>query len=253
MKIQWERLRRVLQRAAGIAANAAASALGAIADRARRCARAPFRCLARLAWGALLLAVAASVAVNVLVWAVGRAHVTAFRNAPRAQAAIVLGAGVGSVMLHDRVRRGAELYHAGRVGKLLMTGDHGRMSYDEVNAMRREAQRLGVPARDIFMDHAGFSTYESMYRARDIFKVRSAVVVTQAFHLTRAVYLARRLGIDATGVSADRRVYSNREHHLVREFLARIKAFLQVEILHSRPAFLGPPIPIDGDGRATWG
>lgn len=177
-------------------------------------------------------------------------------QAPEAQAAIVLGAAVWSggrpsPVLEDRLLTGVELYRAGKVKKLLLSGDHGRRSYDEVNAMRRFVVRRGVAERDVFMDHAGFSTYETMYRARDVFRVRSAIVVTQQFHLPRAVFLARRLGLDAVGVAADRRPYVGVEYLRMREVLARNKAVLDLYVLRSRPTFLGPAMPITGDGRAT--
>lgn len=177
---------------------------------------------------------------------------------PRAQVALVLGArvladGRLSAMLADRVRTAADLYHAGRVSKVLVSGDHGRDDYDEVGAMRRELLALDVPAADVFCDHAGFDTWSSMVRARKVFGVSSAIVVTQRFHLPRAVYLADRAGLDATGYAADRRTYGKRgDVATARELFARVKAVSEAAV-NRRPRFLGPPIPIDGDGRATWG
>jgi SanA protein len=156
-------------------------------------------------------------------------------------------------MLADRLETGVELYRLGKVEKLLLSGDHGTVPYDEVNAMRTYVIERGVPPEDIFMDHSGFSTFDSMYRARDVFLVTDALVVTQDFHLPRAVYTARALGLEATGVSADRRPYRDTGRLAVREWLARCKAFLQLQVLNSRPRFLGPTIPITGDGRATEG
>ena len=153
-------------------------------------------------------------------------------------------------MLADRVSTAVELYKEGKVKKLLLTGDHGKSSYDEVNSMRKYAEARGVPNSDIFMDHAGFSTYDSMYRARDVFQVDSAVIVTQDFHLPRAVYTARRLGLQATGISADRDDYPGVEINHLREVPARVKAFLQLAA-GSKPRFLGPAIAITGDGRAS--
>ena len=175
---------------------------------------------------------------------------------PQAQAAIVLGArvfGSGAVsgMLADRLDTAIELYQAGKVHKLLLTGDHGRVAYDEVNTMRRYAEQKGIPPEDIFMDHAGFSTYDSMYRARDVFEVNSAVVVTQDFHLPRAVYIARQLGLQAWGLKADKHFYGNIGFYYFREAAARVKAVLQIHLLNSKPRFLGEAIPITGDGRLT--
>lgn len=179
-------------------------------------------------------------------------------EAPQAQVAIVLGAKVYpngglSPMLTDRLETGVLLYKLGRVDKLLLSGDHGQTSYDEVNAMLRYALEHGVPDEDVFTDHAGFSTYDTMYRARDVFKVTSALVVTQKFHLARAVYTARSLGLDAIGVPADIQPYANERRFAMRDWLARVKAFFQLHVTKPEPRYLGPAIPIDGDGRATRG
>ncbi|PKM81166.1 MAG: hypothetical protein CVU89_10300 [Firmicutes bacterium HGW-Firmicutes-14] len=176
-------------------------------------------------------------------------------DAPQAETAIVLGArvyenGTLSQVLADRMETGIELYRAGKVKKLLLTGDHGQTNYDEVNHMRTYALERGVPEEDIFMDHAGFSTYDSMYRARDVFRVKTAVIVTQEFHLPRALYIARKIGLEASGVPADKRTYAGENYLQFREFLARTKAVAQVA-LHMKPRYLGPEIPIAGDGRAT--
>ncbi|MFN7976283.1 MAG: ElyC/SanA/YdcF family protein [Acidobacteriota bacterium] len=179
-------------------------------------------------------------------------------DAPVRQAVMVLGAhvfvdgGLSSV-LDERVRTGVEVYRAGKAGKILLTGDHGRTTYDEVNAMRRAVLAAGVPESDVFMDHAGFSTYESMYRARDVFGVSGMVVVTQPFHMARALYTARSLGIDAVGVEAVGYRYASavRLRWTARESIARVKALFQVKVTHPRPKYLGPRIPITGDGRVT--
>lgn len=196
-------------------------------------------------------------AVNLLIQAEGgRYSVSSPQEAPEAEVAIILGArvyssGQPSPMLADRLETGVQLYKLGKVTKLLVSGDHGTAHYDETNAMRRYVLARGVPPEDIFMDHAGFSTYDTMYRARDVFQVTSALVVTQRFHLARAVYTARRLGLQATGVPADLRVYGNEGKFAARDWLARCKAFLDLNLLHPGPQFLGPVIPISGDGRAT--
>jgi SanA protein len=189
----------------------------------------------------------------------GRSRIAASaEDAPKAKVAIVLGArvlpsGNPSDMLADRLDTGVALYKAGKVQKLLLSGDHGQTTYDEVNAMRKYCLARGVADQDIFMDHAGFDTYDTMYRARDVFQVTDCLVVTQSFHLPRAVYTARALGLDATGVSADLHSYPNEWRFASREWPARVKAFFQLHVLHSQPKYLGPVIPIDGDGRATRG
>jgi SanA protein len=177
---------------------------------------------------------------------------------PHAQAALVLGAqvkpdGTPSAMLADRIEAAAELYRAGKVEKLLLSGDHGRETYDEVGTMRRELLARGIPARDLFTDHAGFDTWDSAQRARRVFRVESAIVVTQRFHLARALYAAHRAGLDATGYAADRRGYGRVLGRLrVREALARVKVVAD-SLTGADPRFLGPPLPIDGDGRESWG
>ena len=168
--------------------------------------------------------------------------------------ALVLGAQVWSTglssMLEDRVLTGIALYQSGATNRLLMSGDHGREDYDEVNSMKRYAVEKGIPADHIFMDHAGFSTYESAYRAKAIFQVDSAFIVTQKYHLYRAVFLARVMGIDAYGVSADRRDYRNDLYNHVRESLARVKDFFMA-IFRPEPTYLGDVIPIWGSGSLT--
>ncbi len=179
-------------------------------------------------------------------------------DAPHAQCAIVLGARVFSdgtlyAMMADRLEVAIALYELGKVDKLLISGDHGTTTYDEVNAMLKYAVERGVPDSDVFTDHAGFDTYDTMYRARDVFMVRSALVVTQGYHLSRAVYTARELGLDAVGVSADLRPYLHPLRNQAREILARVNAVIQLHITNPDPKFLGPQIPITGDGSATRG
>jgi SanA protein len=207
--------------------------------------------------GLVVVLLGGFVAVNLYTQAEGGRHsVSSPREAPEAEVAIILGArvysnGEPSPMLADRLETGVQLYKLGKVGKLLVSGDHGTTHYDETNAMRRYVLARGVPPEDIFMDHAGFSTYDTMYRARDVFQVTSALIVTQQFHLDRAVYTARRLGIEATGVPADLQPYANEARFAARDWLARCKAFLDLNLLHPGPKYLGPVIPISGDGRAT--
>jgi len=207
-----------------------------------------------------MLAILLVAAANLTILAAADAYILEEGvDAPRASAVIILGARVYpsgrlSPMLEDRVRTGQALYEAGYAPKILLSGDHGQENYDEVNAMRRYLLGHDIPPEDIFLDHAGFSTYESMFRAEYVFLVEDALIVTQAFHLARAVYTARTLGIDAVGVVADRRDYSTRDltRLQLREILARTKAFLDLHFLKPDPTFLGDPIPISGDGRQTW-
>lgn len=155
-----------------------------------------------------------------------------------------------SGMLSDRLQRGVELYLNGTAPKILMSGDHGQTSYDEVNAMKQYAIENSVPSEDVFMDHAGFSTYESIYRAKEIFKADKIVIVTQEYHLYRALYIAEKLGIEAYGVASDYRTYSGQSARDVREVLARCKDFA-LSIFKPKPTYLGEAIPISGNGDVT--
>lgn len=158
--------------------------------------------------------------------------------------------GTLSHMLEDRVKRSVALYDLGAAPKLLMSGDHGRDTYDEVNAMKRYALESGVPTEDVFMDHAGFSTYETVYRAKEIFGAERILIVTQEYHLYRALYIAESLGMEAWGVAADYRTYSGQFARDVREVLARVKDFAMTIVL-PEPTYLGETIPISGSGELT--
>ncbi len=165
---------------------------------------------------------------------------------------MVLGAGLWdgepSPMLKERLDFGLMAYETGCSEKFLMSGDHGREEYDEVNKMKDVAIENGVPADNIFMDHAGFSTYESMYRARDVFQVEKMLIVTQKYHLYRAVYNARKLGIDAYGFEME--VLQYPIYNDVREALARVKDFFYC-IAQPEPTYLGEAIPISSSGALT--
>ena len=158
--------------------------------------------------------------------------------------------GTPSDMLHDRLRRGVELYNMGAAPKLLMSGDHGRTDYDEVETMKRFAMASHIVSEDIFMDHAGFSTYESLYRAKEIFQAKKIIIVTQQYHLYRAVYIAQALGLEAYGVSCDYRSYVGQLGYDIREALARVKDF-GTSLLKPEPTYLGEVIPISGNGDLT--
>ena len=158
--------------------------------------------------------------------------------------------GTPSHMLEDRLRRSVELYRAGAAPKLLMSGDHGQREYDEVGAMKQYALAEGVSSQDVFMDHAGFSTYESLYRAKEIFGVEKVIIVTQEYHLHRALQIARALGLEAYGVSADYRSYTGQLMRDIREIMARNKDVLSTIFL-PKPTYLGEKIPISGDGDVT--
>ncbi len=179
------------------------------------------------------------------------------RDVPHAQVAIVPGAAVRpdgkmSTMLADRVRGALTLWRAGKVDKILVSGDHHAWAYDEPGTMRRSLVDHGVPPRDVFEDHAGFDTWDTMQRARMIFGVGDAVVVTQGFHMPRSLYLADAAGIRATGFTTDLHPYGVQGAKSdIREVLSRVKAVADATL--DTPAMDGPPIPISGDGRTSWG
>lgn len=158
--------------------------------------------------------------------------------------------GTPSHMLEDRLKRGVALYKAGAAPKLLMSGDHGTKGYDEVDTMKRYAFDEGIVSEDIFMDHAGFSTYETVYRAKEIFGAKKVVFVTQTYHLYRTLYIANALGLEAYGVPAEYRTYSGQAMQDMREFLARVKAF-GMTIFKPLPTYMGEAIPISGNGELT--
>ena len=158
--------------------------------------------------------------------------------------------GTPSPMLAERLDRGVELYENGAAPKLLMSGDHGRVDYNEVGTMKQYAVSAGIPSEDVFMDHAGFSTYESLYRAKEVFGAEKVIVVSQEYHLYRALYIAERMGLDACGVSADYRTYWGQTSRDIREILARAKDFVNT-IFWPEPTFLGETIPVSGNGNLT--
>lgn len=211
-----------------------------------------------LAIGGLVVSAALVVLANAYVLAVAGDSTSSLSEVPRTEIAIVPGAwvepdGKMSAMLAARVEQASRLWHAGKVKKILVSGDHGTWKYDEPDTMREALVRDGVSARDVFEDHAGFDTWATMVRARNIFGVRKAVVVTQGFHMPRALYLADAAGIDATGLTADLQAWGlqGRESE-VREVLSRLKAVADVTL--DTPAMAGPKIPIaTTDGRESWG
>ena len=187
-------------------------------------------------------------------------------RAPHAPVALVLGAsvftyGTPTPILADRLAAGAALYRDGRVDRVLVSGDRGQAFYDQVDVMRRELVRLGVPDRNIFTDHGGFDTWDSMVRARKVYEVRSAIVVTQGWHMPRALWLAKRAGLEAHGLVADRSGNEDRkgngegdenDDYGLREVFARVKAVGDV-LTGAQPRLLGPKVPVTGSAEASRG
>ena len=171
------------------------------------------------------------------------------------QCILILGAGLKpdgtpNLMLADRLDQGIALYKRGAAPKILLSGDNGQERYDEVNAMKEYCLDQGVPMEDIFMDHAGFSTYESIHRASSIFQVESMIIVTQDYHLPRACYLAEKMGIRYLGIAARQIDYGGQQGRDLREIAARCKDFF-TGILKPPPTYLGEVIPIEGSGLAS--
>lgn len=167
---------------------------------------------------------------------------------------LILGAGVWgdkpSPMLEDRLVQGISLYNNGVAPKIIVSGDHGTEEYDEVNIMKQFAIDKGVPSEDIFMDHAGFSSYDSIYRAKEIFGAKKILIVTQKYHLYRALYIADKLEIEAYGVGSDPRKYSGQALREIREIFARDKDFVKC-IFKPESTYLGDTIPVSGNGDIT--
>jgi SanA protein len=190
------------------------------------------------------------------VWQVSSGHLFhRVEDLPSAYTVMVLGARVHpsgpSIILRDRLDKALEAYRRGKAKRFLLTGDHGQKEYDEVNAMMDYLVKKGVPSSDIFLDHAGFDTYNSMARAKQIFEVDSLVVVTQEFHLARSVFIARSKGLHAVGLVADKNPYKTIYYLWFRESLARVKASMEV-LFQQSPVYLGEKIPITGDSQKSY-
>ena len=174
-------------------------------------------------------------------------------DVPQTRAALVLGASVvrgkPSPVLEERAHTAVALYMMGKVSKILVTGDNGALTHDEVTPVRKYLTDAGVKSEDIFLDHAGFDTYSSMYRARDVFRADSLTIVTQDFHMPRAIFVARELGISAYGVVPERG--QGDVYDYVREIPASMKALFDLATRRA-PKYLGGTIPLSGDGTVTW-
>ena len=201
---------------------------------------------------------AALLGINAGVTRVGKKHLLTAEEAAEltdVDCILVLGClvrsdGSLSSMLRDRLVRGVELYELGAAPKLLMSGDHGRKDYDEVNTMKSYAIGEGIPSSDVFMDHAGFSTYESMYRAKEVFAADKIIIVSQKYHLYRALYIADKLRLEAYGVAADGDNYGGQTYREIREILARVKDAVYT-VFKPKPTYLGDVIPVSGNGDLT--
>lgn len=211
--------------------------------------------IAVIVFAGLLVGVSAA-GINFIVVQNTKQKIVTINELKKADCILVLGAyvrpnGKPSAILNDRLSTAYQVFEANKAPKFLLSGDHGTKSYDEVNSMRDYMQEKGVNKKLIFLDHAGFSTYESIYRSRDIFEAHKLIIVTQEYHLPRALYIAEKMGIEAQGVASDDVGYSKMALFKAREVLARVKDFMFVNIIKPKPTYLGEAIPVSGDGTAT--
>lgn len=206
----------------------------------------------------VVLGIAAFIGIQFYIVKYAEPYFTSFSSDISADAALVLGAkvnedGTPSLMLQDRLDCGYELYQSGQVQKIIISGDHEKKGYDEVNCMKEYLLEKGVPREDLFLDHAGLNTYDSLYRAKHIFQANSVIVATQRYHMYRAIYIGRKIGLETYGVPmADKPIYDMWKQN-IRESLARVKAILDTDILKRQSTYLGDPIPVSGDGSVTEG
>jgi SanA protein len=198
----------------------------------------------------IIIGILAFILPRVFTGVYARSRVHNVSDAPETPVAIVFGAGLWrdgtpTPVLRDRVATAVDLYLTGKVEKLLMSGDNRVHTYNEPGAMRDHAISLGVPAEDIVLDYAGWRTYDTCYRARHIFGVQDATLITQSFHLPRAIYTCNNLGVAANGVTADRRVYrrGSKIYWNLREVFATHVAMWEIHITHPLPV-LGKQEPI---------
>ena len=214
------------------------------------------RLIANLLKLAIVLGLAVLLLPRLVTALATTSHIYTLEEAPVRRVAVVFGAGLWrdgtpTPVLRDRVEKAAGLYFASKVEKLLMSGTNMEVSYNEPEAMRQYALGLGVPDEDIVLDYAGRRTYDTCYRAKEIFQVGDPILVTQAFHLPRALYICRALGMQAVGVAADMQTYrkTSRLYWHLRELPATLSALLEVHLLHPVPV-LGEPLPIFGEEQA---
>lgn len=212
-----------------------------------------------LVLGCMLVVAATFAITNVVTVAATKSSIVDSQEAVGydADAIVVLGAsvfadGTPSSILQDRLDDGIALYRSGAAPKLIMSGDNSTVAYNEVKAMKDYAVAQGVPSADVFCDHAGFSTYESMYRAKHVFGAERIVVATQTYHLYRALYAAHGLGLEAVGVPSDYRAYAKQAQYDVREVPARTKDFFKT-MFKVPSTFVGDPISLDQSGDVTEG
>lgn len=178
------------------------------------------------------------------------------RSAKPATVAVVPGASVyknePSAVLKDRLDCALELYHQGKVKKILLSGDNGSIYYNEVKPMLLYILKNEVNEKDIFVDHAGFRTLDTLVRAKEIFQVKDLIFVSQRVYQPRAAFLAKKIGLKFQAFESDRRIYTSGPFSRFREFFARTLAWVDMNLFKTNPKFLGDPFPIEGSGVKTW-
>lgn len=204
----------------------------------------------------MLIATIVILGIDQYVAYTGKSTLVTVEAAQPAQAILVLGAYVNpsgevSRILKDRLDYALACYEAGKAPKIIVSGDHGSKTYDEVRAMSQYLEEAGVPPEDIFLDHAGFSTYDSVYRMKSIFLVDNAIIVTQEYHAVRAAYIAKQMDIEVQTIASDTYVYEEMAYYRFREVGARLKAFIMAGIVKPEPKYLGDVIPISESGLKT--
>lgn len=213
--------------------------------------------LIRLILVIIVVCLSASLVINIEVINTTKSQIIAvdeIENNNDYDCLLILGAGVRngepSKMLKERLDTGIEIYNKGLISTFIMSGDHGQVNYDEVNVMKKYALDKNIPSSSVFMDHAGFSTYDSLYRAKYVFGVKKVLIVTEKYHLYRALFIANSLGIEARGVDATKDIYYGQTKREVREFLARNKDFLK-SLIKPKAKYVGSSISLDQDGDIT--
>ncbi len=224
-------------------------------DTARR--RRRIRRFFSAALAVVCIAVLLCAAINVAVIRLTRDRILTPDEAAAcgADCILVLGAGLRpdgspSLILSGRLELGVQVYEEGAAPKLVMSGDHGQENYNEVGTMKAFAVARGVPSEDVFMDHAGFSTYESLWRVKNVFGAQRVLIVSQTYHLYRALYIARTLGLEAWGVGASVDGIRGQPIREAREAAARVKDFFWC-IAQPKPTYAGDPIPLSASGDVT--
>jgi SanA protein len=197
-----------------------------------------------------ILGLISIIAVNVYVKSSTKKYIShTLKRFPKNDVGIIFGAGINgnqpSKYLKDRLDAGILLYKAKRINKILLSGDNGRQEYDELTVMKNYCFTHGVDTTKIFIDYAGFDTYSTMYRAKHIFKIKKAALISQEYHLNRAIYIGQKLGIKSVGYSANKGEYLGYKYVTFREYLSIFKSFFDV-LRNREPRFLGNPINING-------